>query len=95
MLDLGALFEHDLGDGVRAVATARGPSENEQKMTPASASLALNVVATDTESTTASIATPERRSCSAREMPSLSNIARSSGSTSSRLPGAALGLGAA
>src|SRR5437588_2441388 len=51
-------------------------SENEQKMTPASASLALKVVATDTESMTASTATPERRSCSAREMPSLSNSAR-------------------
>ncbi len=64
-------------------------------MTPASASLAWKVVATDTESTTASIATPERRSCSAKEMPSFSNMARSSGSTSSMLESAAFFLGAA
>ena len=61
-------------------------------MTPASASFSLKVVATDTESTMASTATPPRRSCSAREIPSLSNIARSSGSTSSRLASAGLGL---
>src|SRR4051812_5451457 len=49
---------------------SRTASENEQKITPASASLALNVVTTDTESMTASTATPDSRSCSAREMPS-------------------------
>ena len=54
-------------------------------MMPTSASFSLNVVATETESKIASTATPPRRSCSASEMPSLSNIARSSGSTSSRL----------
>ncbi len=64
-------------------------------MTPASASLCLNVVATDTESTTASTATPLSRSCSAMEMPSLSNISRNSGSTSSRLATLGFGFGAA
>src|SRR4030095_9695263 len=60
-------------------------SENEQKMTPASASLALNVGATETLSKTASTATPENSFCSSMGMPSLSNVLRTSGSTSSRL----------
>ncbi len=64
-------------------------------MTPTAASFSLNVVATETESTTASTATPLSRSCSASEIPSLSNIARTSGSTSSRLFGpGVLGFGA-
>ena len=54
-------------------------------MTPISASFALNVVATDTLSKTASTATPLSRFCSSREMPSFSKVRRSSGSTSSRL----------
>jgi hypothetical protein len=41
------------------------------------------VVATETESNTASTATPDRRFCSSSEMPSFSKVARSSGSTSS------------
>ena len=50
----------------------RTASENEQKMIPTSASLALKVVATETLSNTASTATPARiaRSCSG--MPSFS-----------------------
>ena len=52
-------------------------------MTPTFASSARNVVATETESNTASTATPLRRFCSSSEMPSFSNVARSSGSTSS------------
>ena len=47
-------------------------SENEQKMTPAFASLSLNVVATDTLSNTASTATPARRARSCSGMPSFS-----------------------
>src|SRR5438093_1065292 len=39
-------------------------SDKEQKMIPRSASLSLNVVATETLSRTASTATPARRSCS-------------------------------
>src|SRR5574338_741828 len=58
---------------------SRTASENEQKITPASASWALNVVATETESRIASTATPLSRSCSARGMPSLSKVARISG----------------
>src|ERR1700749_3506718 len=46
-------------------------SENEQKITPASASLALNVVATETLSNTASTATPASNFCSCSGIPSL------------------------
>src|SRR5215831_5382696 len=46
-------------------------SENEQKMTPASASFSLKVVATETLSNTASTATPASSFCSCRGMPSL------------------------
>ena len=57
-------------------ACLRTASENEQKITPALASSALKVVATETESNTASTATrgrstPARISCSTRGMPSL------------------------
>src|SRR5437773_1893879 len=52
-------------------------------MMPTLASSARNVVATETESNTASTATPLRRFCSSREIPSFSNVRRSSGSTSS------------
>jgi hypothetical protein len=51
-------------------------------MMPTFASSARKVVATETESKTASTATPERRFCSSSEMPSFSNVARNSGSTS-------------
>ena len=54
-------------------------------MIPSSASLSLNVVATDTESNTASTATPAMTFCSSSGIPSLSNVALISGSTSSRL----------
>ena len=46
----------------------------EQKMIPFSASVSLNVVATDTESTTTSIATPLRRFCSSKLIPNFSNV---------------------
>ena len=48
-----------------------------------SASFFLKVVATETESKTASTATLESRFCSSRGMPSLAKASRSSGSTSS------------
>ena len=47
-------------------------SENEQKITPTSASLALKVVATETLSNTASTATPASIFCSSSGMPSFS-----------------------
>ena len=46
-------------------------SEIGQKITPASASFSLKVVATDTESKTTSIATPASIFCSSSGMPSL------------------------
>ena len=54
-----------------------------QKMMPSSASLSLKDVATLTLSITKSTATPLRRFCSSKEIPSLSMVVRSSGSTSS------------
>ena len=69
-------------------------SEKEQKMIPSSASLALNVVATDTLSKTASTATPARSFRSSRGIPSFSKVRRISGSTSSRLCNCFLDLGA-
>ena len=60
-------------------------------MMPSSESFALNVVATETLSKTASTATPLSRFCSSREMPSLANVSRSLGSTSSRLLGPSVG----
>ena len=53
------------------------------KTIPWSASSFLKVVAIDTESKTASTATLARRFCSPRGMPSLSKVAKRSGSTSS------------
>src|SRR5215469_15371550 len=50
---------------------SRMASEIGQKMTPASPSFALNVVATETESNTASTATPASSFCSCNGMPSL------------------------
>ena len=67
---------------------------DEQKMMPSSASFSLKVVATETLSKTASTATPLSRICSSSEMPSFSNVLRSSGSTSSRLPSCFFGFGA-
>ena len=69
-------------------------SEIAQKMMPISPSFALKVVATETLSNTASTATPASISCSLSGMPSFSYVASSSGSTSSRLLGASIDLGA-
>jgi len=72
---------------------SRTASDMEQKMTPASASSARKVVAMETESKTASTATLLSRFCSFSGMPSLSNVASSAGSTSSRLAFFACTLG--
>ena len=69
-------------------------SLNEQKMMPSSASLLRNVVATETESNTASTATPASSFCSSSGMPSFSNVVRSSGSTSSMLSSCGFFFGA-
>ena len=58
-------------------------SEIEQNIIPFSSSVSLKVVATETESTTTSIATPLSFFCSSIDIPSLSNVFKSSGSTSS------------
>ena len=64
-------------------------------MMPSFASFSRNVVATETESNTASTATPASSCCSISGMPSLSNVARISGSTSSMLPSDFFSFGAA
>src|SRR5688500_19803027 len=69
-------------------------SANEQKMTPCFISSALYVVPTETESNTASTATPASIFCSCRGMPSLLYVSRSLGSSSSRLPNGLAVLGA-
>ena len=73
---------------------SRTASENEQKMMPSFASFSRNVVATDTLSKTASTATPASICCSASGIPSFSNVARTSGSTSSRLVSSGFFFGA-
>ena len=55
------------------------------KMIPFSDKVFLKVVATETESTTTSIATPASFFCSSKEIPSFLNVANNSGSTSSML----------
>src|SRR6185503_11526475 len=60
-------------------------SLNEQKITPCFFSFSLYVVATETESKTASTATPANCFCSCNGIPSFSNVRSNSGSTSSRL----------
>src|SRR5690606_41551490 len=65
-------------------------SEKEQKITPCAPSSFLKVVATLTESNTASTATPARRARSCSGTPSFSKVRSSSGSTSSRLLGPSL-----
>src|SRR5689334_1151351 len=62
---------------------SRTASPNEQKMIPCFASSSLYVVATDTESNTASTATPSSHFCSLSEIPSLLYVSRIFGSTSS------------
>src|ERR1051325_6783024 len=69
-------------------------SLNEQKITPCFLSFSLYVVATETESKTASTATPANCFCSDKGMPNFSNVRSNSGSTSSRLALAAFCLGA-
>ena len=69
-------------------------SDIEQKIMPFSANVSLNVVATETESTTTSTATPANFFCSSKEIPSLSKVFKSSGSTSSKLSYLSLDLGA-
>ena len=63
-------------------------------MIPTAASFSRNVVATETLSNTASTATPASSFCSSSGIPSLSKVARTSGSTSSRLLSAFFFLGA-
>src|SRR3546814_18706957 len=58
-------------------------SDIEQKMTPFSASSLRNVVPTETESNTASTATPASVARSCHGTPSLSWVSSSSGGTSS------------
>ena len=57
----------------------------EQNIIPLSFNVSLKVVATETESITTSIATPDNFFCSSTEIPSFLNVASNSGSTSSRL----------
>jgi len=54
----------------------------EQNIIPFSANVFLKVVATDTESTTISTATPASFFCSSKEIPSLLKVSNNSGSTS-------------
>src|SRR4030095_4592144 len=73
---------------------SRIASVNEQKITPCFFSFTLYVVATETESNTASTATPANCFCSVRGIPSFSNVFNSSGSTSSKLAFVGLCFGA-
>src|SRR6185436_10045836 len=73
---------------------SRIASVNEQKITPCFLSFSLYVVATETESNTASTATPASCFCSVKGMPSFSKVRNNSGSTSSRLALTAFCLGA-
>jgi len=60
-------------------------SEIGIKIIPFSASVFLNVVATETESITISTATFAKRFCSSKEIPNFLNVSNKSGSTSSKL----------
>ncbi len=60
---------------------------NEQKIIPCLVNSSLNVVATDTESNTASTAIPFNLACSCKGIPSFLYVSRSLGSNSSRLFG--------
>ena len=70
--------------------------EIEQKIIPFSAKVSLYVVATETESITASTATatPEIRFCSSKEIPNFSKVLLNSGSISSNELSVFFGLGA-
>ena len=67
-------------------------SEIGQKIIPFSVNLSLNVVATETESKTASTATPESFYCSFNGIPSFLNVSINFGSTSSKLFGLSFAL---
>ena len=67
-------------------------SEIEQKIIPFLVSSPLKVVATETESKTASTATPLNLFCSSKGMPSFLYVSISFGSTSSKLLGLSLTL---
>ena len=67
-------------------------SDIGQKIIPFSVNLSLNVVATETESKTASTATPLSFSCSFKEIPNFLYVSNNLGSTSSRLFGLSLAL---
>ena len=56
----------------------------EQKITPISPSFSLKVVATETESNTASTAMPDNLFCSNKGIPNLSYVFLISGSISSK-----------
>ena len=56
----------------------------EQKITPFSDNVSLNVVATETESITASTATLDNLFCSSKLIPNFSKVLLSSGSISSK-----------
>jgi putative hemolysin len=73
---------------------SRTASPNEQKMMPSLPNSALYVVPTETESNTASTATPASIFCSRSGIPSLSYVSRILGSSSSRLPNGLAVLGA-
>ena len=62
-------------------------SDIEQKITPFSANLSLNVVATDIESKTASTAIPFNLFCSSRGIPSFLYVSNIFGSKSSKFYG--------
>ena len=62
-------------------------SDIEQKITPTSVNLSLKVVATETESKTASTAIPFNLFCSSNGIPSFLYVSINLGSTSSKLFG--------
>ena len=70
-------------------------SEIDMKIIPFSAKVSRKVVFTETESKTTSIATPDKRFCSSKEIPNFSKVFNNSGSTSSKLANSFLGFGAA
>ena len=67
-------------------------SDIGQKIIPFSVSLSLNVVATETESNTASTATPLSLSCSFYGIPNFAYVSSNLGSTSFILFGLSLAL---
>ena len=66
----------------------------EQKIIPNCSSFFVKEVATETLSTTTSIATPANLFCSFKEIPNLSNVFFISGSKSSRLSNTGFCFGA-